>query len=348
MASLGGTPALVEKAAAGHRDLDGFKTNEVDYQVLVGTGRPTITSEEVNYYMEDQKTPSGIGTIGRFPTQAIQIWFGSGDGTVPARSATQGAFEGRPRPLGDNVPIHYVCNIDHVSLPGNTAVQSDIEGFLMKGETVKGNEECAYTGTVTEWVTGRAQSSAVVSSDDGPGARISSAGSSMTLEQAATEGLIQLLQIGDQTIVITDNHNPVTLDLSGKKLAFKVRSITSAVKGPSKGSGPVQYYGPASGSLTVGTTGVVRRAGKTLKATHAQHLPHTVAHVTRHGRWFVVRLSAKDPAGILATYIRIGKDALAPYRKPLKLTRSQLKKLRFASVDEFGNWETPKEAHIPH
>lgn len=334
VASLGGSPALVNSALAGHAALDGFKTNGVDYQIVVGTGVPTITSMEV--------------AVNEFePSQFVRVWFGSGDGTVPARSATQGAFEGAPRPLGDNVPIHYVCGVDHVSLPGNAGVQANIEGFLTKGTTVSGNEECAYTGVETEFYKIPVANKGAFAAGAGSDARVATASGALTLEQAFKQHLIQLIHNGGRSIIVTDDHHPVTLDLSGSGLALKVRSLTSAGKGVAKGSGPARYYGPVSGTITITAAGVVQRNGKTLKPVHADRRPRTVAHVTRHGHIFIVRLTAKDHSGIAAIYVRIGKGAPRVYRKPLHLTAKQLKRLRFASVDRFGTWEASKRAHVP-
>ncbi len=67
--------------------------------------------------------------------------------------------------------------------------------------------------------------------------------------------------------------------------------------------------------------------------------------MTRHGHIFIVRLTAKDRSGIAAIYVRIGKGAPRVCRKPLHLTPRQLKRLRLASVDRFGTWESSKRAH---
>jgi pimeloyl-ACP methyl ester carboxylesterase len=334
VASLGGTRSLVDEAMAGHAKLDGFKTNGVQYQVVVGTGVPTITSMEVAFNEFEA-------------TQFVGVHFGSGDGTVPARSATQGAFEGSS-PLGENVPIDYVCDVDHVSLPGNPGVQSRIEGFLLKGESVNVTEDCPYTGVEYEFNRLQLPNHGAFASS-APRATIATAAGALTLEQAYTQGLIQLIHHGTKTIVVTDNHHPVTLTLSGAGLALKVRSLTSAGTGKSNvaGSGPARYYGPLSGTLTLVGNGTVERAGKALKATRATRPPHTTVHVQRRGRFFVVRLTAKSAAGIAGIYVRIGKGASHRYTRPLRLTRAQLKHLRFASVNDFGRWEHPRRASVP-
>ena len=91
--------------------------------------------------------------------------------------------------------------------------------------------------------------------------------------------------------------------------------------------------GSASGTLTIGPTGVVKKGRKRLRPTHHAKAPHTRARVTRHGKKFTVRLTASSPAGIGATYYRLGKAPASIYHKPLKLTAAQLRKLRFESVN---------------
>jgi len=334
VASLGGTRTLVDNAQAGHAQYDGFKTNGVDYQVVVGIGTPTITA--MNFSFNEFE-----------PLQFVQVWFGSGDGTVPARSATQGAYEGSA-PLGENVPIHYVCGVGHVALPGNATVQGRIEGFLIKGEPVNGTDECSYTGVETEWYVlpipnHGAFASAAASAD----ATVVTPSGSMTLEQAFNQGIVQVIRNGYKWIVVTDSGHPATLKLSGKGVVFTTRSLTSAGKGLAKGSGPAHYYGPVNGSVTIDQAGAVKREGKKLEAVRARRAPHTTAQVTRRGRWFIVRLTTKRSAGI-ATYVKYGKGPAKRYRKPLKLTKAKLKALRFASVDRLGDWERMRRLAAPH
>jgi pimeloyl-ACP methyl ester carboxylesterase len=334
VASLGGTRALVDNAQAGHAQYDGFKTNGVDYQVVVGIGTPTITAMKFSFNEFE-------------PLQFVQVWFGSGDGTVPARSATQGAYEGSA-PLGEDVPIHYVCHVGHVSLPGNATVQGRIEGFLIKGEPVNGTDECAYTGVETEWyVLPIPNHGAFASAAASSGATVVTAAGTMTLEQAFKQGIVQVIRNGYKWIVVTDSGHPATLNLSGKGVVFTTRSLTSAGKGLAKGSGPAHYYGPVNGAVTIDQAGLVKSKGKKLKAVRARRAPRTSTHITHRGRWFIVRLTTKPSAGI-ATYVKYGKGAAKRYRKPLKLTKAKLKALRFASVDRLGDWERTRRVASPH
>lgn len=48
---------------------------------------------------------------------------------------------------------------------------------------------------------------------------------------------------------------------------------------------------------------------------------------------------ARDRSGVRATFIRIGRGKRRAWRGPLRVPTSQLKSVRFGSVDVFGNAE---------
>ena len=325
--ALGGTSQLETNALEGHTETDGFKTNGVPYQVVVGVGLPTVAKLEVSENI--------------YEGQVVKVFWGSGDGTVPAVSATQGASEGGASP----VPIDYECEVEHLALPGNPLVQAKIEGFLLRGEEVKSGAMCPYQGIETEVFKLPLTGAAFRASATPEGETVLTPSGSLTPEQAATRGLIQLVPDGSRTIIVTDPAKPATLQVTGRRLAVKVRSIHSAAKGAGGTSGPAHYYGPQNGTLVIGTSGSVTSHGKTVKAARPGHAPHTSARVTRKGHDYTVRLKATN--GVAGIYYRIGKAPAKRYSKPLRLTKTRLKHLIFASVNVFGVWEKPKKAHIP-
>jgi pimeloyl-ACP methyl ester carboxylesterase len=334
--SLGGTPALITNAVSGHTAITGYPSNGVDFQVVAGAGTPTEAAMKV------EENPAAI-------TQPVTVWYASGDGTVPLVSATEGASEGKPVPI----LIHYICKVGHVALPGNATVQTGIEAFLLKGEAITGLEDnCPYTGIamkVFEPVVVEHGKAAIGSSvktkasTKGTLITVTTTSGTISLEEAVERGLVTTLQAGGTRFIATSNQ--VTVNVSGASVAVSVQSIKSGGKGHESGSGPAALYGPVSGSLAVGPTGVVSHSSKRLRARHAAKAPHTTARVSKHGHGFIVRLSAHAAAGVAATYVRIGKGHPARYRRALVLTAKQLKALRFESVDRFGRWERPQRAH---
>ena len=105
---------IFKGALAAHRTLDGFKALQPfglrEVRAVVGTGIPTISQVRFNHRAG----------------KAI-LDFQSGDVTVPARSGSQGASTAaRGKPMGADIPISYVCNIEHVPLAGNA---KDLRGL---------------------------------------------------------------------------------------------------------------------------------------------------------------------------------------------------------------------------
>jgi pimeloyl-ACP methyl ester carboxylesterase len=316
--SLGGNRLALASAELGHGTLDGFKPNGVDYQIVVGTGLPTITG--MKFSLNEME-----------PEQLLSATYGSGDATVPAISQTQGAFPGLNSPVG----IRYVCGVGHSDEPGTPAIQEAIKEFVLSGAKVSElSSPCLFTGT--EIVIYKTR---VVGHGGIPASVKTAQGAAVTLEQAIAKGLVQVLELGGQTIVVTSGTSPVTLAISGKGLTMRVKSLSS------KGESQPSLYGPVSGTITIAGASV-SRGGKRLRSTRPAGAPHVSAHVSRHGKRFQVTLSARSRKGLRGIYYRFGKKgARHAYTHPLTLTRSQLKVLRFAGVSVFGVWEPAQRAH---
>lgn len=108
----GGNGALYDEALAAHTArLDSFGgSGSIDWQMIVGTGLQTLT-----YVAETASGPV--------------YEYGNGDGTVPTISAAQGAVHGEAY-------VHYVCGIEHASLPGADEVQQMIRDFVLIGGAI--------------------------------------------------------------------------------------------------------------------------------------------------------------------------------------------------------------------
>lgn len=318
VSSLGGNVILEALAQAGHATLDGFKPNGVDYQIIVGTGLPTITGMK-------------FSLKGLEPEQLVSVTYGTGDATVPAISQTQGAYPGTSAPVG----VHYVCDIGHADEPGDPAVQGDIKEFVESGTKIPAlSSPCLFTGTeVVVYKTG------IVGHGGGSAAAVPSSGSAMTIEQAVTAGLVQVFEHGDQTILVTSGAQPVTLKLSGHDLTMRVKSLSAT------GESPAGFYGPVSGTITIDGSQIAKGA-KILHAARAGSAPRVRASVKRHGRRYLVTLRASSRKGLRAIYYQLGKGARHLYTRPLLLSRSQLKGLHFAGVSIFGAWEQVQRAPL--
>jgi pimeloyl-ACP methyl ester carboxylesterase len=246
VASLGGNPGLLAQALNAHRDdLDGFKENKVDYRVYVGTGLNTI------------------GKVRFIPGTSVDadsavVQFTNGDGTVPARSGTQGPI-GTADPLGDNVPISYVCNVDHVPLPGSPKVTTPIRDFLLYGTEPRKTEPrgthgvCLSSGQ--EVVFDNIELAGSDGGSSAPRGASDSAQGATDIQDAAEQGLLQLLELPGEPIAVTDDDTPVQVSVPADGARMKVTPI----EGDRRIEGGTVYYGPVTGTLTLKTarTGAV-------------------------------------------------------------------------------------------
>jgi len=86
------------------------------------------------------------------------------------------------------------------------------------------------------------------------------------------------------------------------------------------------------------------RAGRRAADTRA---PRTTARVRRlRGGKLRLTLEARDAARVAATYVTVGAERTT-YRRPLVVTAKRLAKLRYGSVDLWGNAEAARKAPRP-
>lgn len=331
IAALGGTPALHDAARAGHAAIDGFVTNGIDYRVMVGVGLPTVQHIGVREGLVGEK----FVRVGQW----ADLTFASGDSTVPARSATQGATD-TGTPLGESVPIHYACGVGHVALPGDPGVDARIRKFLVRGEPIEGPENnCPYSGVqIRSFLIDILQAEARVRfSRASTTAR--GASDALPVIDAARRGLVGLHTVGDRTTVVLDARTGATLDLGGDHQTLQVRTIDSA------GDGPWRSYAASAGPLTIDATGAVSSDGKPARELKLKKKPpRTKARIKKKRDAYLVRLRTRAPNGVGATFYRLGADAVVRYEQPFLVTKDELARLEYASVDLFGTQEPWRRA----
>jgi pimeloyl-ACP methyl ester carboxylesterase len=333
MRSLGANDGLLRTAREWHGVNDGFPFVDLDYAAVVGAGSPTTDQVKVR--------------VGSIDDVVGNVVFGNGDGTVPLRSATQGASESGS-PLGKAVPIHYACNVGHVALPGDSQVLSGAGDYLLVGADIKGlDNKCAYTGAALYVYDIKLGGGNLDVSVPGPAPKSLLAGQAAPTQQvplqvAVNSGLIQVFPVGKTTVIVTNDQVPVRLTFKDDGIALQMQRVSSSGNGPLEGFRSVKA--PLSISTFSGGAGpLVQVKGAVLKPTSvSKQRPKTVAKVQQQGGAWVVILKGKSPNGVKATYYRIGNGKLLQYRRALRLKRSQLDKLRVYSVDLYGNAEKPR------
>jgi pimeloyl-ACP methyl ester carboxylesterase len=234
--SLHGNSGLLSSALSAHANtLDGFKENGVEFRAFVGTGLNTIGAVRLS---------SGADGLA---ADANVTWT-NGDGTVPVKSAVQGPA-GTSDPLGDDIPISYVCGVGHVALPGSPLVDVPLHDFLAYGTPPKksqhicpaGGDELYFALTGTDGTGTNAATKPDVATSTG------TTDLRTALSDAEAAGQLQFLDLPDVPIAEIDDGSPVNLtaDVQGLRFAF------TPISGETRGT--TVYYGPITGQLTLST-----------------------------------------------------------------------------------------------
>src|SRR5690606_23822376 len=109
IAALGGNKALLDRARDEQaRHLTGFVGKQgagVDFRVVAGAGVATLGAVSI---AETSNPASRFWELARFA-------YTNGDGTVALASQRQ-ALSGK-QPLGEDVPVHYICGVEHSAEP---------------------------------------------------------------------------------------------------------------------------------------------------------------------------------------------------------------------------------------
>ena len=114
--------------------------------------------------------------------------------------------------------------------------------------------------------------------------------------------------------------------------------------------GRPRFYGPLSGTITIaaGAGAEIRKGGKlvALRRRADRRAPHTRVRVRLHERRGVLRFRATDRSGVAATFASVGNRPVKRVRRILRVRRTDLKRVRFQSVDVFGNLERPRRVRL--
>jgi pimeloyl-ACP methyl ester carboxylesterase len=227
VASIGGNVALLNQALSTHagvldRPYVGT-TNDPKFEVIVGTGIPTIISIKV------------------LPDGHVQIGYGNGDETVPAKSAARGALgPGNP----NKAHTYYVCGVKHVPLPGDSKVTDAIDDFLKYGDPIDGlKTHCDFSGFQFRVFRLPPAASGVVAGEVSPTPTPSGP---MSVEEAEQAGLIDYLDLPLDKFIITDGDTP---EISLPPGAFL--EVAPLAEDSPDGKGPSKVYGPLIGQTTV-------------------------------------------------------------------------------------------------
>jgi pimeloyl-ACP methyl ester carboxylesterase len=350
----GGNTTLMQKAWDGHREhIAGFKTNGVDFRVLVGTGLPTVATAQ---HLLPPPAPSAfMWEEGRFA-------FTNGDGTVAMFSQRQAGPNGVV--MGEQVPTYYFCGIGHMGEPENPLLQQRVQEFLARGGAgsgvdipydVKGapateegqlsDQPCRLTANKFELIRAAGEpksdiplSVALALETEGiiPKRIGGTATAKLTLAEAERRGFVQVTNVGRRMLITTLVPNKMTLTVKGRKFALRTAALTD------EGTKGEVTYGPLSGSVTVagaaGSKIQAKQGKRTLKPAKRDRKPPKVSvKVTRRGKTATLTFKASDPSGIGAFYVTNAGQPVAVKKGVARVPVKSLSKVRFSAVDLFGN-----------
>jgi pimeloyl-ACP methyl ester carboxylesterase len=241
IASLGGQPALYDKAQTDHQStIDGFNDGygAVDYRVVAGGGLLTPGAVQI--------TPTGNGKAD------VHVTMVNGDTTVALRSAIQGTDVNNP--LGARVHIQVRCGVMHMKEPDDAMILNAYKDWLLFDRTPRkldGNK-CSDAGGVLGF---RDKSGVKFFDSSGaaaPALKPDAAGTETTLEGAWMAGDIDLYDLDPQVLVTTSDYHPVTLGVDVTNEAFDYTPV-----GADGNPGTTLQYGPVTGHLVLvpGTNG---------------------------------------------------------------------------------------------
>jgi pimeloyl-ACP methyl ester carboxylesterase len=314
---IGADPMLYTRGASEHgRVLDHFRDHDIDYHVIVGGGLPSIGAVHLKNGIQDEAS----------------IRWVTGDETVPAFSAAHDTPRDR---------VHYVCGISHVPLTTDPQTTRLMDDFVIRGEPMRDEQsECPFQAR--EVTTYARDLSEMAGASAGPRqAEVVSGGRTYSLDEAEQAKLVQVLRYGAATTIVATAGADVRLSLPAGTTA-KVRDLTQKGASKPRSFGP---FGARGAAVAIGGSGAVTAGGKTLKPAKADtRAPRTTARVERlAGGKRRLTLKARDASKVVATYVTIaGKRST--YRKPLVVTAKRLAKLRYGSVDLWGNAEIARKA----
>lgn len=354
IADSGGVAAIWSAAQSRHASTyDSFDIGDLPWRLIVSGGLPTIGSVKLNPATADEPDRAGITLT-------------PGDSTVPLRSQTLGASSG-----GAIAGVHTdlltgeLCQASHGGQMGKEELYRLIAPFVLHGDPLD-----------AEWSTQcRGKRAFVLDVLDGdltlavpavPAGR-ASATAALTGAEAEEQGVVDILRFGRQTLVLADPGKPMQFELmpwSDRTLHLTVRDVdgeTSTTIVPETTSrGPIRVAVGADGGVAIVSPGPPAPvADPPPAATPAPSFPMAPAVIDRTPpvvrararrvrRGYRITLRATDASGIRRIAYRFAPSrSRRTYRRPLRLTVTQARRLRVRAEDGQGNRSREVRVRLP-
>lgn len=231
-----GNEALLRLAWTHHRDnIDGFLDYDgrIDYRSVTGVGALTIAGVDVT-----DLAAEGDGVD-------LKVRYEDGDGTVTARSATQGP-RGTLDPLGDDVNIQYRCGFLHMDQTKDEVLQAAYGDFLVTGRIPRRlpAADCAPSGREFEFFGDLEVIPPAAPQRAEPG-------EPLTLGEAEVAGAVDVVRLPGRTVLVRDDARTEDVTFEADGLSFAVTELDGTERGPEG------VVGPVSGTVVLGGDGSI-------------------------------------------------------------------------------------------
>ncbi len=239
-----GNKSLLEEAWTHHREnIDGFEdyAGRIDYRSVTGVGELTIGGVDL------------IDLAAEGDGLTAKVRYENGDGTVTARSASQGPL-GTADPLGDDVHIQYRCGYAHMDQTKDETLQEAYSEFLVTGRIPRRlpAPDCAPEGEEIEIFD---------ELEVAPPAEPQRADGPLSLGDAEVRELADVIRLPGRTTIVTNDAHPADLTFEADGISFGVTKLTGSQRGPQ------QVVGPVSGTVVLEGDGDITVDGQPVTPT---------------------------------------------------------------------------------
>ena len=214
--SQSGNTTLARAAYAGHRDhLDGFKTNGVDYRVVVGTGVETLTKMREHRKawipFTDYTYGDGDGTVPTF-SGLQQLNARSRSSARPSRATTSAASTTTrsPSTAACSPASPASCATDRRSRTPRASSDGDPDqrGFCGRASSGGGRQIVVYGDGTRGPGLPDIEIDAGADAGHRPGARRPGGQRHDDAREAATAGMVDVLERGERTVIVAREEQP--------------------------------------------------------------------------------------------------------------------------------------------
>jgi hypothetical protein len=168
------------------------------------------------------------------------------------------------------------------------------------------------------------------------GAAAQAGSGTLDLHEAAAAGIVDVIERGERTVIVTHGDQDPTVTVSGRNVAVETTPLLDGRKGRAV------TFEARRGKLALTGASATLNGRKLRASARDTRPPRTRVKVRRRGRTAVLTAKATDRSGVRATYVQVGRAKRRVWRGAIRVPVARLRSVRYGSVDVFGNAEAPR------